>query len=128
MNFEFQNADFCPAVKSAFGSTVFYNAEENTYLERAARHIDTACGILKRGYAHGSLSEHDYDEFLTQIEEAESHLEELGVLEDHDYIREDLEPRATELLNVDSIDVEDEAEDYETTDNWLFQRDDAYEE
>ena len=123
---EFQNADICPAVRVAFKDLVSTNAEENSLINHAAQSIDTACGILKRAYVHGSMSEHDHDEFLTSIEEAEDHLESLGVLEDHEYIRDDLEPRAAELLDVDHIDTEDEADEFGDEEAWIFGGQDRY--
>jgi hypothetical protein len=120
MNFEFQNADICPAMKEAFKGLTSWNGEERKYIETAARHLDQACGILKRGYDMTVLSEHDYDDFLSNIEEAEDALESLGVLEDHEYIRDDLEPRAAELLDVDHVDVDDPAEEFSGEETWLF--------
>jgi len=119
MSHEFQHIDICPAAKLAFRSYKPTEDEHHDYA-KAALKIDTACGILKRGYAAGSLSEHDYDELVCLLEEAEEILEEIGVLDDHDYIRDDLEARAAELLNLDGVDVSDDADEVADTDAWIF--------
>lgn len=118
--FEFQNADISPRARQAFAEFPSMDVHETQEMIKAARHIDQALGILKRGYAHGSMSEHDHDDFLSHIEDAEDILETLGVLEDHEYIRDDLEPRAAELLDVDSVDAGDDADDLASTESWLF--------
>ena len=125
--YEFQNADICAAARQAF-SVAPTDVHDAVEMIKAARHIDQAMGILKRGYAHGSIGEHEYDDFLTHIEDAEDVLETLGVLEDHDYLRDDLEPRATELLDVDTIDTSDEATDFADEESWLFGADEPSED
>jgi len=120
MKHVFRHIDICPAARVAFDSFVPRDGVEMDKYSQAARRIDHACGILQRGYALGSLGEHDHDDLLTQLEEAENLLEEIGVLEDHDYIREDLEPRAAELYDLDNVDVDDEADDLDAEESWLF--------
>lgn len=122
--YQFQNAEICPQAKLAFEDFPTDVHEAIEYV-KAARHIDQALGILKKGYAIGVISEHEHDEFLTHIEDAEELLESLGVLEDHEYIRDDLEPRASELLDVESVDVSDEAAEFEDEDRWLFSSEDS---
>ncbi len=119
MKYHFQNASICPAARIAF-EQADVSEDEVHDLTNAARHIDQAMGILKKGYDLGSLTSSDYDEFLAHIEDAEDILEEIGVLEDHEYIREDLEPRAAELVDVDHVDLTDDALEVDLEENWLF--------
>ena len=103
----FQNADVCPRARVAFEGTVL-NATDQVELIKAARFIDSALGILKTAYAAGYLTSGAYDDFLSYVSEASEILEELGILEDHDYIQDDMEARAIELLDVDSVIIGDD--------------------
>jgi len=120
---QFQNADVCPRAKLAFDDSPTDTHEAIEFV-KAAKHVDTAMGILKTAYAVGSMSSGSYDDFLTHIEDASEILEELGVLEDHDYIHGDLEPRAIELLDTDDISVDDDASEFEGLDGFIFGSDD----
>ena len=119
----FQNADVCPAARVAFSDPPT-DVHEAIEFYKAAKYIDTAMGILKTAYAAGSMTSGAYDDFLSHVQDASEILEELGLLEDHDYIVEDLEPRALELLDTDDINVEDEALEFDSHDNALFGEDD----
>lgn len=116
---QFQNADVCPQARVAFSEPP-HDTHEAVEFVKAAKNIDNAMGILKTAYAVGTMSSGSYDDFLSHIEDATEILEELGVLEDHDYIHSDLEPRAVELLDTDEIDLEDEAEDIAPLEAFLF--------
>lgn len=121
---QFQNADIFPAVRAAF-EDVPSDANEAKEYAKAARHVDTALGILKRGYDIGSINDHEYDDILSHVEDAEAILDELGVLEDHGYLRDDIESRATELLDLDSVDTNDEADEFADEDRWMFGSDEG---
>lgn len=118
--FQFQNIDICPRAKVLFDELgTPEDQEEARILTLAARHVDLCCGIIKRGYALGHLTEHDHDDFLHNLEEAENNLETLGLLDEHDYLRDDLEARATELLDVSDIDVSVGDDDIQEVSDYL---------
>lgn len=119
MNHDFQHADLCPNMRYAFAGSEGADVNEEQALTKAATHLDTVCGILKRAYAVGRLASYDYEEVLEHLENAEDLLEEVGILDDHDYI-EDLHERAVELYDVSDVDADDSADDHEHTDRFLF--------
>ena len=100
-------------------------------VEAAAESLDIALSFYKIGLATGSLSEDQYFQFETNLAEAEDILDQLGVLDDHSYIQEVLEPATAEMVDVDEL-IDDSARAGEDDDSFeedlYFEDDDIFDD
>ena len=118
-NYEPRNFDFYPGAEAAFADSVNEGADLKE-LEKAAKHIDAAFGILKKAAMIGILHASEYDEFAHRVDEAEQILDEVDELHNHYYLRDHVETLAVEMLDLSDIDVNDDAENYSDEDELLF--------
>lgn len=120
-NYEARNLGICPIAISAFAEyDNDLDAELIPELEKALRATDQCCGILKRAAALGTLSSHDYEDFLDHLDVAENTLDAIGELEQHDYLRDVLEMGAIEMYDLSGVDLDDEAHDHADLEELLF--------
>ena len=119
-NYETRNFDIFPLASAAFGE--FSSDDKNTCVavENAAKFVDAALGIIKKAHATGSLSTQYLDDLIADIDKAEELLDEAGELENHEYLRDHLEPMAIEMYDLSDIDGEDEASSYDDEEEWLY--------
>jgi hypothetical protein len=84
-------------------SEAFTASEQSEALTAAAEQLDLALGIYKIGLAHGKLTAAQYAAFEEHLTACEELLDEEGVLEDHAYIEDVLEPVTAEMVDIDAL-------------------------
>lgn len=118
-NYETRNFEFYPEAQSAFADSIEDGADMRD-LEKVAKHVDAAFGILKKAAMVGVLHQSEYDEFASRIDDAEVILDEIDELHNHYYLRDTIDMMAIEMLDLSDVDVDDGAENYSDLDELLF--------
>lgn len=119
-NYETKNFDIFPLAAAAFGEFSSNDKHVAAVVENAAKLVDSALGIIKHAGAQGVLAPHDFDRFIEDIDKAEELLDSVDELENHYYLRDDLEDMAVEMYDISGIDADDEAESYADEEESLF--------
>lgn len=119
-NYETKNFDIYSLAVEAFSE--FHTADKNEMakMETAAKYVDAALGILKRAMEHQSMNTHDLEDIIDYIDKAEEVLDEVNELENHYYLRDNLEALAIELYDLEDHHADDDAESEHETEEWLF--------
>lgn len=124
-NYETKNFDIFPLAAAAFGEFSTNDKHKAVEMENAAKHVDSALGVLKKAMAVGVLSHHDFDQFIDDLDAAEEVLDAADELEHHYYLRDTLEPMAVEMYDISDVDADDEAENYADEEEWIFGEQDS---
>jgi hypothetical protein len=119
-NYETKNFDIFPLAAAAFGEFSSNDKHVAAVVENAAKHVDSALGVIKHAGAEGVLAPHDFDRVLEDIDTAEELLDSVDELENHYYLRDELEAMAVEMYDISGIDADDEAESYADEEESLF--------
>jgi hypothetical protein len=120
-NYEPEHFGLCPIAEEAFDESIAQNPTCPHFadrLEEAARAIDQALGIIK--LSEGTLNSSDFERVMDFIDDAETALDEVGELDSHFYLRDQIEPLAAELYDMEDLDTNDLAEDEADEEKELF--------
>lgn len=117
------NFSRCPEAKDAFEdslSELGYDGMDS--LEEAAENVDQALGILVMAETlqNHSMTGSQFNEFMSKLEDAEDILDSVGELDKHFYLRDMLEPQAIEMYDMNDIDPDDEAAEYDDEESMMF--------
>jgi len=83
---------------------------------QAVQYIDNALGILRVAQDRDHATVEEYVTFEEEIDAAEAILDELGVVEDHGYLRDTVEEVFLDLMDEDTADLDSEGWEMESGD------------
>jgi formyltetrahydrofolate synthetase len=124
-NYETKNFDIYTPATVAFAAFESDEKHVVTVVENAAKFVDAALGIMKKAMAIGTMGTHDFDEFIENVDKAEELLDSVDELDDHYYLRDNLEAIAVEMYDLSDVDTEGHAEDCADEEAWMFGPDDG---
>ena len=104
-DYETENFDICSLAAESFGALANYT-DDIDMAQEAAELVDKALGILKQALLDSAVDDDQIDKFEEYISDAEVILDEMGEIDNHDYLRDVCESQLMGLYEVDDAEID----------------------